>query len=39
MRGGVTKAMDLPIYDLGAGGPPTVIQRLIIVYPEAWGSV
>jgi len=28
--------MDLPVYDPGAGGPPTVIKRFIILYPQEW---
>jgi hypothetical protein len=27
--------MDLPLYDPGEG-PPTVIQRIVIVYPQGW---
>ncbi len=28
--------LELPLYDPGAGGPPTVIKRSVIVYPQAW---
>jgi hypothetical protein len=28
--------MDLPLYDPGAGGPPTVIKRFVILYPREW---
>lgn len=28
--------MDLPVYDPGAGGPPTTIERFVIFYPQAW---
>ncbi len=28
--------MDLPVYDPGAGGPPTTIQRFVILYPQEW---
>jgi len=28
--------MDLPVYDPGAGGPPTVIERFLILYPAEW---
>ena len=28
--------MDLPVYDPGAGGPPTIIKRFVILYPQEW---
>ena len=28
--------MDLPLRDPGADGPPTVIKRLVIFYPQDW---
>ena len=28
--------MELPLHDPGAGGPPTVIKRSVIFYPQAW---
>lgn len=28
--------VDLPVYDPGAGGPPTVIKRFVIFYPQEW---
>lgn len=28
--------MDLPVYDPGADGPPTVIKRFVILYPQEW---
>lgn len=28
--------MDLPVYDPGTNGPPTVIKRFVILYPQEW---
>jgi hypothetical protein len=28
--------MDLPVYDSGVGGPPTVIRRFVILYRQEW---
>jgi hypothetical protein len=28
--------VELPLYDPGAGGPPTVIKRSVLFYPQAW---
>lgn len=28
--------MDLPVYAPGAGGPPSVVERFVIFYPEEW---
>jgi hypothetical protein len=28
--------MDLSVYDPGAGGPPTIIERIVMLYPQVW---
>lgn len=30
------RAMDLPLYDPGVSGPPTVVRRLVVLYPADW---